>query len=290
MKVLLLGSNGQLGHDLLRAAPEFPTLNVTALTRADLNVEDVPAIERVLGERAFDVLVNCTSYHKTDEVEANAQKAVTVNALAVRAMARACAAKKARLVHYSSDYVFDGLGKRPYREDDPIGPLNVYGVTKAMGEALARTAHEDVVILRVASLFGVAGASGKGGNFVETMIRLGREKGKLRIIADQVMSPTSTADAARATLKAVEKRIPAGTYHTVNSGTASWFDFASRIIERAGVKATVEPIPATAYPLPAQRPAYSVLDNGRLAGLIGAIPHWREALDRYLGEKGYLAR
>src|ERR1043165_4277354 len=169
MRVLLLGANGQLGHDILRAASQFSSLSVTPLTRKDVDVTDLKAIDAALNQHLFDALINCTSYHKTDDVEANAQQAVTVNAFAVRAMAKACAAKKARLVHYSTDYVFDGLSRRPYREDDQLGPLNVYGLTKAMGESLARTVHDDVLILRVASLFGLAGASGKGGNFVETM-------------------------------------------------------------------------------------------------------------------------
>ncbi len=294
MKVLLLGANGQLGTDLRRVAPSVaPDLELIPLTRADLDVREPDAITAALAGREFDALINCTSYHRTDEVEGNAQQAVSVNAFAVRSIARACAAKGARLVHLSTDYVFSGVfagaAPRPYTETDAIGPLNVYGGTKAMGEALARAAHADVLILRVASLFGVAGASGKGGNFVETMIRLGREKGHLRVIADQHMSPTGTADAARMILMALARRIPAGTYHAVNSGQASWFEFAQRIIDRAGIKATVEPIPATAYPLPAQRPAYSVLDNSRLAAAIGPIPQWTEALDRYLADKGHRA-
>lgn len=292
MRVLLLGPNGQLGSDLLRAAPADRGVELIPLTRSDLDVTNATVIADALTKREFDALVNCTSYHKTDELETNAQQAVAVNAFAVRAMARACAARRARFVHVSTDYVFSGrfppgAGARPYREDDAIGPLNVYGATKALGEELARAAHDDVLIVRVASLFGVAGASGKGGNFVETMIRVGREKGSLRVIADQHMSPTATADAARMILDALEQRIPAGTYHAVNSGHASWFEFASRIIERAGVQAAVEPIPATAYPLPAQRPAYSVMDNAKLAGLIGPIPHWHDALDRYLVAKGH---
>lgn len=292
MRVLLLGPNGQLGSDLLRAAPAARGVELIPLARADLDVTNAAVIADALAKREFDALINCTSYHRTDELETNAQQAVAVNAFAVRALARACAARRARFVHVSTDYVFSGRfppgsAPRPYREDDPVGPLNVYGATKALGEELARAAHDDVLIMRVASLFGVAGASGKGGNFVETMIRVGREKGQLRVIADQHMSPTGTADAARMILGALEKRVPAGTYHAVNSGQASWFEFASRIIVRAGVHASVEPIPATAYPLPAQRPAYSVLDNARLAALIGPIPHWHVALDRYLVAKGH---
>lgn len=292
MKVLLLGANGQLGTDLRRLAPAAaPGVELIPLTRADLDVTNTAGIADALAGRAFDALVNCTSYHKTDEVESNAPQAVAVNAFAVRALARACAAKRARLVHVSTDYVFSGVftggTPHPYTESDPIGPLNVYGMSKAMGEALARAAHDDVLTFRVASLFGIAGASGKGGNFVETMIRVGRDKGQLRVIADQHMSPTGTADAARMILAALSRRIPAGTYHAVNSGHASWFEFASKIVERAGIKAAVEPIPATAYPLPAQRPAYSVLNNSKLAALIGPIPHWTEALGRYLTDKGH---
>jgi dTDP-4-dehydrorhamnose reductase len=290
MRILLLGPNGQLGHDLARrAASHSPAITIVPVTRQELDVMDVASIPATLDRHTFDALINCASYHKTDEVESNAPHAVAVNAFAVRAMAKTCAAKGVRFVHISTDYVFDGRSRRPYTEDDPIGPLNVYGATKAMGESMARAAHDDVLIFRVASLFGVAGASGKGGNFVETMIRLGREKGRLRVIGDQWMSPTSTADAAWAILEAVSRRLPAATYHAVNSGHASWYEFAARIIERSGVEAVVEPIPATAYPLPAQRPAFSVLDNSRLASLIGPIPHWTEGLDRYLREKGHTA-
>lgn len=293
MRILLLGANGQLGHDLTRLAPTIaPDLAIDPLTRADVDVTKVETIAPALESRAFDALVNCTSYHKTDEIEGNAQQAAVVNAFAVRAIARACAARKARLVHISTDYVFDGRATRPYTETDATGPLNVYGATKAMGEALARAATDDLLILRVASLFGLAGASGKGGNFVETMIRFGKEKGLLRVIADQRMSPTGTSEAARQILLAIRKRIPAGTYHAVNSSGptgVSWHEFASEIIKRAGVKATVEPIPATAYPLPAQRPAFSVLDNRKMIAAIGPIPSWTETLDRYLREKKHLA-
>lgn len=288
MKVIVLGANGQLGADLMRAAAKrADRFDLVALTRADLDVMQLDDIGAKLGAMTFDALINCTSYHKTDEVESHAQQAFAVNAFAVRALAEACRAKSARLVHISTDYVFDGATDQPYNETDAPGPLNVYGASKLMGEALTKTTGVDALILRVASLFGQAGASGKGGNFVETMIRLGREKGALRIVADQMMSPTATADVAAMIFDALDKQIPSGVYHAVNSGRASWFEFASRIIEQAGVKATVEPIPAIAYPLPAKRPSFSVLDNRKLAALIGPAPDWTEALDRYLKAKGH---
>jgi len=291
MKVLLLGANGQLGTDLQTAAADHDSdaVQLIPLTRKDIDVSDPARIEKMLADHAFEALVNCTSYHKTDEVESHADQAVAINAHAVAALARACAAKKARLVHVSTDYVFDGLADKPYVETDPVGPLNVYGATKAMGESLIRLHHDDHLIFRVASLFGVAGASGKGGNFVETMIKVGRDKGALRVIADQYMSPTATADVARMILKSLIQQIPAGTYHAVNSGQASWYEFAARIIERAGVEATVDPIPASEYPQPAQRPPFSVMDNTKLAEQVGPIAEWTDALDRYLQAKGHMA-
>ena len=289
MKILLLGAAGQLGSDLLRlAVDEIAGCEITPWTRAQLDVERIESIRAVLATWDFDVLINCTSYHKTDEVEQEAQRAFVVNAHAVQIMAESCREKGARFVHMSTDYVFDGSRRSPYGEDDAPAPLNVYGASKLMGEALSRGAHEDTLIFRVASLFGVAGSRGKGGNFVETMIRLGRERGALRVINDQIMSPTSTADAAAAILRAVGAGIQPGIYHAVNSGQASWYEFACRIIEYAGVAATVEPIPATEYPLPARRPAYSALDNTKLAAAVGPIASWTDALERYLDARGHL--
>ena len=292
LRVLLLGADGQLGTDItnaFRQADPPDTVELEPLCLDDLDVTHFDEIPKVLGRHTFDALINCTSYHKTDELETHAQRAFDTNAFAVRALADQCRTRSARLVHISTDYVFDGQAGRAYCEVDAPGPLSVYGASKITGESLAQTSHNDVVILRVASLFGVAGALGKGGNFVETMIRVGRERKQLRVVSDQVMSPTSTADVAWMILRALEKDIPAGIYHAVNSGQASWYAFACRIIERAGVEATVDPIPATEYPVPARRPAFSVLDNRKLAGYIGPIPHWHDALDRYLVAKGHRA-
>jgi dTDP-4-dehydrorhamnose reductase len=148
-------------------------------------------------------------------------------------------------------------------------------------------ANPDIYILRVASLFGVAGASGKGGNFVETMLRLARERGELKVVADQFMSPTGTADIAAAILALLRKDAERGIYHVVNSGSASWHAFASRIVARAGVDARVLPIPSSEFPTPARRPAYSVLANAKLSRAIGAMRPWEDALDAYLVAKGY---
>ncbi|MGO1118068.1 dTDP-4-dehydrorhamnose reductase [Rhodovibrionaceae bacterium A322] len=292
MKALLLGPNGQLGTDLTSAVAsgKHAGIELIPFGRAQMDVSDVESIAPALEGQDFDVVINCTSYHKTDEVEDNADMGFKVNAFAVRRLAEVCAEKKARLVHVSTDYVFSGRGQsKPYVESDGVGPLNVYGATKACGENLALIADPDSIVLRVASLFGVAGASGKGGNFVETMIKAGTARGELSVVDDITMSPTSTEDIAWMILSLLEKEASGGIYHGVNSRQATWYQFAAEIIEKAGVKATVSPCDSNAFPTKAQRPEYSVLDNSKLAKVIGEIPTWSDALDRYLKSKGHTA-
>ncbi len=289
MRVLLLGSNGQLGTDILSAnVRRTRPFELAALRRQDLDVSAVDQIKPTLHSHDFDVLINCTSYHKTDEVETNAGLAFTINAHAVKAMAEACRAKNAKLVHISTDYVFSGNDQRPYVETDCAGPINVYGASKLMGETLARRAHDDVYVLRVASLFGVAGASGKGGNFVETMLRVAREKGEVRVVGDIVMSPTATADVADMIFAVLDKKAEPGVYHAVNTGSATWYEFAREIIQQAGIDATVTPISSDEYPTAAKRPPHSALDSAKMASVVGPIPSWQEALNRYLVAKGYV--
>lgn len=291
MKALLLGPNGQLGQDIRRAHERGGSMfELTPVGRDRLDVASISDIDRALRDLDFDVLVNCTGYHKTDEVEDNAAQAFAVNAHAVEALARLCAAKKARFIHISTDYVFGGdtARKRPLGEDDAVAPVNVYGASKAMGETLARLACKDTLMLRVASLFGVAGASGKGGNFVETMIRVGREKGTLRVVDDQIMSPTATADIADILVRMLAEGCAPGVYHVVNTGAVSWFDFAREIIRLADVDAEVVPCSTSEYPTRALRPPFSALDNSKVASAFGPLPSWQDALARYLGDKGHL--
>lgn len=285
MKVLLLGANGQLGSDVRRAHAEAgEPFELVPLARRELDAASPDAVGRVLGSMHFDVLVNCIAHHKVDEIEDAAAPAFAVNAHAVDAMARVCADRQARFVHVSTDYVFGGAAApgRPLREDDPTAPVNVYGSSKALGETLAHLACEEVVILRVASLFGVAGVGGKGGNFVETVIRMGREKGALRVVDDQTMSPTAAADAARIILQLAKEGCAPGVYHVVNEGQTTWFEFAAEILRSAGIKARVTSCSSAEYPTRARRPRYSALDNAKARATFDPMPPWREALDRYL--------
>jgi dTDP-4-dehydrorhamnose reductase len=288
MKILLLGANGQLGTDILVENERRGLFDIFRVGRDVVDLSFAGQATDNLSSLDFDVMVNCTGYHRTDEAENNETLAIAVNTRAVGELAVLCARKKARFIHVSTDYVFGGGAEcSPIPEKAMKAPLNVYGRTKSDGEDLALTSHDDSLVIRVASLFGLAGASGKGGNFVETMIRLGRERGKLRVVNDQHMSPTGTQDVAAAMLALIEKRASSGIYHVVNTGVASWCDFARRIIERANVSAEVEGISTAEFPTPARRPPYSALDNQKTVSIVGRMAPWEEALDRYLIGKGY---
>jgi len=285
MRIALFGANGQLGSDLATLAGQRG-LDLTPITRAQVDAADQAAS---FGDLAFDVAINCVAATRVDDCEKDPVPAVAINAHFAGRLAKACAARGARLVQVSTDYVFGGQNERePLSEAVGRAPVNVYGATKALGEDLARLEHDDVIVARVASLFGVAGASGKGGNFVETMIRLGKERGRLTVVDDQVMSPTASWDAGEAILDLIAAQAPAGIYHVVNSGVASWCAFAQAIITKAGVAAEVAPIPTRQFPTPARRPPYSALSNAKLEAALGRpMPHWKEALDRYLAAKGH---
>jgi len=289
MKTILLGPNGQLGTDVQAAnVRKGGWLSLTPVGRSSVDLCDIEAATNFLRESNFDCLINCSSYHRTDEVERNAQLAFTINAHLVQRLAQICFEKQARLVHVSTDYVFGGLLKSlPFTEADCKAPVNVYGASKAMGEDLALLTGAKVWVLRVASLFGTAGASGKGGNFVETMIRIGKEKGTLRVVADQTMSPTSTKDIAEVIIGMLQKDVAPGIWNVVNSGAASWYEFAKQIIARSNIKASVLPIVSGEFPTIARRPVYSVLDNTKLCDALGSIRAWQDALDEYLIAKGY---
>ena len=289
MRLLVLGAGGQLGGDLMAAAAARGVAAQGA-GRETLDIADPAALAGFLAATPFDALVNCAAAVNTELIEADPAPALAVNAHAPAVMAAAAAAKGARMIQVSTDYVFGGDATRttPLTEADPPAPVNVYGASKLLGETLARLASADVAVFRVAASFGVRGASGKGGNFVETMLRLGRERGRLTVVEDQVMSPTATAWAAEAILDFLAKGGPAGVYHAVNGGAVSWHGFARAILARAGVAAEILPCKAADWPSQAKRPAFSALDNAKLAAVIGPIPGWEAALDHYLAAKGHV--
>lgn len=274
-RILLFGRGGQVGSDLAPLLTAHGTL--TALDHADVDLRDAEAVREAVRRVRPTWLVNAAAYTAVDKAEAEPDVAKAVNAIAPGVMAEEAARLGAQMVHYSTDYVYPGDGTRPYREDDPTGPLGVYGQTKLDGDLAVLAAHPDALVLRTAWVF-----SPHGNNFVKTMLRLADEgKTTLRVVADQRGTPTSAALLAAAATAAVEHRIPGGVYHLTNAGETTWHGFAEAIFaERARhlpnvPVVTVEPIATADYPTPARRPAYSVLDNAKWDALgVLVRPSW----------------
>ena len=291
MKILLLGKNGQLGSDIF----DYITKNeqraeLTALCRDELDVAELWGLEKRLLGLDFDVLINCTSIHKTDDIEESADEAFKVNAKAVQVMAKVSNLKNVKFIHISTDYVFGGsVHVEPIKEAEPCAPINIYGASKALGEQFALMVHQQAFIIRVASLFGVRGASGKGGNFIETMIRLFKERDTVTVVSDQIMSPTYTADIAEVVCKGILNNMDPGIYHIVNSGYCSWYELAKYVANKLESDCNVVPCSSEQYKSVAVRPNYSVLDNSKITSLVGNIPTWNNAVDRYLIAKGHIS-
>lgn len=287
-----MGAAGRLGTDVERAhAAAGEPFDLVRLGRRQLDLARPDALADGLADATFDVLLNCAAYHDTDQAEDDAAVAFAVNGHAVQRLAQVCERKDARFIHVSTDYVFggDAVRRTPLREGDPAAPVNVYGASKALGETLARLALDDLVILRVASLFGTATDATRG-NFVETIIRVAREEQALRVVDDQIMSPTATSDVAATILKMLTEACPPGTYHLVNTGAVSWFGFAKAIVQRLGMAATVTPCRSDDTGRRAPRPAFSALDNAKVCEAFAAMPPWQDALGRYLHARGFVKK
>jgi dTDP-4-dehydrorhamnose reductase len=280
-RILILGAKGQLGRDLCREF-EAAGRDLIALSHDDIEVCQHDQVADLLSGFAPDIVINTTAFHNVERCESEVDAAFSVNSYAVRNLAQVCRDLGARLVHISTDYVFGDGHRRPIREDAAVCPLNVYGVSKAAGEFFLRGIWDRHLIVRTSGLYGVAGSSGKGGNFVETMLRLGRERGAVSVVTDQVLSPTYSADLARAIHALVDAEIT-GIVHVTNADSCSWFDFARTIFDLAGLDVRVDPTTSAALGARVRRPRYSVLANHRLAreGFAPLRP-WRQALAAYL--------
>ncbi len=284
-RVVLIGATGQLGTDLCSAFGGT-TFELVALRHADMDVCDDVKVRDALASLKPNVVINTAAFHKVELCEQQPAQAFAVNCLAVLNLGRTCQAIGARLVHFSTDYVFGGSRQTtPYTEESPPNPLNVYGVSKVAGEHCLRNACEKHLLLRVSGLFGIAGASGKGGNFVETMLRLGREQGTVTVVTDQVFSPTYTVDLARKVVELVEAEAQ-GVFHVTNSGCCSWNDFAKEIFALARMEVEVKPTTSATFGANVVRPGYSVLANQRLrAQGFSDMRPWQDALADYLAAR-----
>ena len=282
MKIALLGANGQLGTDLQQVLSDHI---VVPFTRDDFDVLDHVGTRAAISEARPTVILNTTAYHRVDDCESNVEMAYQANALAVLNLVRIANDLEAVLVHISTDYVFDGKTLAPYTEESLPMPLSVYGNSKLAGEYLVRSSARKYFLIRTSGLYGNAGSRGRGGNFVETMLAKARNREGIQVVNDQVLTPTYTVDVAHQ-IAAILATAHYGLFHMTNEGSCSWYEFALRIFQLAGVDADVTPTTSDLYKTPAIRPRYSVLENARLKSLgLNRMRNWREALAAYFHGK-----
>jgi len=284
MKIVVIGSTGQLGTDLVKALQKEH--DVVALAHRDIEVTDYNSC-LILKQHHPDAVVNTAAFHRTDQCEEEPLKAFLVNAVGAKNVTAVSKEIGSTTIYVSTDYVFDGSKREPYIEEDAPNPINTYGISKLAGELYTRQNPKHYII-RVASLFGVAGASGKGGNFVETMVTKAKKDELISVVDDMWISPTYTKDAADAIKKIIELKVPHGVYHVTNSGYCTWFQFAQEIFKMMGLNPSLTPIKTSQLQTKARRPLFSALATVNLPKYGIEMEGWVEALRGYLTEKGHI--
>lgn len=277
-KILITGANGQLGWELSQLATTYPAFEFVFVDRSQLDLSNPATFESVIQKIAPDCIINTAAYTAVDKSETEKELAYTVNAYAVEKLASICKERSIPFITYSTDYVFNGTATEPYLTNTKVDPVNYYGSTKAAGESLAIAANEQTIVIRTSWVF-----SAHGNNFVKTMLRLMKERESLNIVADQKGRPTYAKDLALATMQIVESlnagKVISGVFHFANSGETTWFDFAAKIKAIAGLSCSLNPIDSAAFPTPAKRPNYSVLDTENIEAILpSSIRNWEDAL------------
>lgn len=282
MRVIVTGANGQLGMDVCAAFAK--NHDVQALSHEQLEITDTAQVERFFDSIRPQCVINTAAMHHVEKCEADPVQSYLVNAAGTKNLAEACARHDIQLIHISTDYVFDGAKKAPYLESDAPMPLNVYGNTKLSGEYYALTTWNKSSVVRVSGIYGTHPCRAKGGlNFVRLMLKLAQKRPQLRVVDDEILTPTPTAAIAEQLLRIAEAKA-FGLFHATCHGQCSWYAFAERIFEIAGVKTDLQKSALGEFPAKVARPSYSVLENARLKLLgIDCMPHWEDGL------KGYLA-
>jgi len=279
-KVLITGSNGQLGSEIRKISGSFPEIEFAFTDVDELDITNPWKVADYFVTFKPSYLINCAAYTAVDKAETDLSAATLINATAVGILAEQSAEIACKLIHVSTDYVFNGKGPRPYKEDDRVDPQSIYGKTKLEGEKLCQKLNPESIIIRTSWLY-----SKFGNNFVKTMIRLGNERAEVGVISDQIGTPTNAADLASAILQIItsavrdEKTYIPGIYHYSNEGVASWYDFAKAVFELGGINCLAMPIATEDYPSPVPRPPFSVLNKSKIKLIFGIqIPHWRDSL------------
>ena len=281
LRIAITGANGQLGTELKNLSGKWPW-EFHFYTRKELDITEETQVKSVMSDKNFDFVINCAAYTQVDLAEKEAEKAYAVNVVGVANLARICSLQNSTLIHISTDYVYNGHHNQPYEERARTGPKSIYGTSKLAGEKLARQLCQQTIILRTSWLY-----SSFGNNFFNTMRTLGEKKDELRVVFDQVSTPTygrQIADAIYQMINKLDKEYFEdqiyGVYHIGNEGVASWYDFATEIMRACKLKCQVAPITSSEYPTPAARPAYSVLNKKKFTTTFGiTLPHWRQGLE-----------
>jgi dTDP-4-dehydrorhamnose reductase len=289
VKVAVIGANGQLGSDLCRVLAAQKN-EVVPLTRRDVDVSDAAQVDGALDAARPDVVISTAAYHKVDECELQPERSFAVNAIGPANLARACRRLDALLVHFSTDYVFDGKSRQPYLETDLPGPQNVYAVSKLAGECMVPFNCTRYLVIRTCGLYGLAGSAGRGGNFVETMLKKAAERAAIRVVHDQVATPTFTGDLAETVSRIIRPDMGAraessGLYHITNEGQCSWYEFARKLFEMENLDVDLKPVTTPEIFSPVRRPAYSVLSKQKLNRLGLGMPRWEDGLASYLAAR-----
>ena len=285
MNLLISGADGQLGQALQQQAAKLGNIDtVTAFNRQSFDLTDSARCRHILRKLKPDALINAGAYTAVDKAESEPETANRINGDSVGVLAKACRELDCRFIHVSTDYVFNGCGHRPYRPDDPVDPINAYGAGKALGEHLALKNNDQSVIVRTAWVYAATGR-----NFVNTMLRLMAEKPQLNVVCDQIGTPTWATSLADCLLQLTDRADLTGIYHYTDAGVASWYDFAKAIqtlSSQSRVKTCdIRPCDSSAFPTPARRPSFSLLDKSRLYHDLNLTPvYWRDALSRMLEE------
>lgn len=275
--ILITGSNGQLGNEMRQVSTQYADFEYIFTDVAELDICNKLALDAFVKENAVQYIVNCAAYTAVDKAEDDEELCFKINADAVRNIGEVAAANGIKVVHVSTDYVFDGTNFKPYNEDQEVSPATVYGQSKLAGEQALLESNPESVIIRTAWLY-----SSFGNNFVKTMIKLGTERDALNVVFDQVGSPTYAADLAEAIMQVVshESFVP-GIYHFSDEGVCSWYDFTKTIHRMAGVECNVRPIESWQYPARTPRPHYSVLNKAKIKTTYGiVVPHWEDSLKK----------
>lgn len=281
--ILVTGANGQLGSELKHIAGNYPQYDFLFTDRNLLPIDQQAAVDQYFSEHKPDFCINCAAYTAVDKAEADRETAMNINGKAPGFLGEASARVGAKMIHVSTDYVFNGNSSTPYKEDDQTDPVNYYGQTKLEGELNLLSSNPDAIIIRTAWVY-----SEYGNNFVKTMLRLMKERPAISVVNDQVGSPTYARDLAELIMVIVQnENWKKGIYHYSNEGQISWFEFALQIRDAAGLQCEVNPVPSSGYPTPAKRPAFSLLDKTKIKSAYDInVPDWKESLVVCLKELG----